>query len=254
MENQAKARKNYLTSIWNRIPDSKDNIWKDNKRREVIELLCGAFWHLEIASQLVEKIDENNTLYHLHQSGLNNQLFWQEWINKRNQAPDKPLDLAADSYIVQTMFFSNSALRLSGAWEIIEEHIHENRIRSIHTSLSLPNTSTKLSRRKNIDYWLQSQEGVPQKANDWLKAYPDFGRWLQLHNFIFEKYGNEIQTLIALVVTFRDIYMHSEESTFAKYRNYNQFRKDFPHNYTPYDIYCYCIIFGETILNIIKQK
>src|SRR5712692_7618743 len=46
-----------FTGLWNDLPPSTDNLWRNKhtqQKREVLHLLCGALWHLELAAAITD--------------------------------------------------------------------------------------------------------------------------------------------------------------------------------------------------------
>ncbi len=90
-------------------------VWDDiavgkNPKREVVELLCGALWHLRYASALGE-LDSTPVRYRDGHPSL-----WKEWLSTgRRLARSKP------QHLVQSLLVSDACLRLAGAQEIFRE-------------------------------------------------------------------------------------------------------------------------------------
>ena len=92
------------TKVWNNIGVGKSRV------REVVELLCGALWHLRYALELGE-LDSTPVRYRDEHSSL-----WKEWLGTRGR-----ISRAKPQLLVQSLLVSDACLRLAGAQEIFRK-------------------------------------------------------------------------------------------------------------------------------------
>lgn len=123
-----------FANLWQQIPDSDSRIWSKNVShrasdkaplswREVIELLCGALWHLELAAQIAPFPAES---FSEPQGSL-----WKDWLEKRRQVSTQYNEGQFSSYalddsltprlryLVQNMLLADSILRTAGTWWLL---------------------------------------------------------------------------------------------------------------------------------------
>lgn len=119
-----------FTELWSKVPPPSAKVWNLSRGREVLELLCGALWHLELAAGT----GGGFSTVAMGKLSVGGRPPWQEWLRMRpalsvehseNQLAigysfsahfDPPL-----RNLLQTMLLANAALRLAGARSILLE-------------------------------------------------------------------------------------------------------------------------------------
>ncbi len=115
-----------LERLWSLMPRDHE-VWRhvepglrpEARWREVVELLCGATWHLEQAVRVSPfDAEQYNKLRDIDKRP------WQTWLDSRSySSPQSDAhqagDLAATN--IQSMLLADAVLRLAGAWEILED-------------------------------------------------------------------------------------------------------------------------------------
>lgn len=103
-------------SVWRHV---EPGLHPQARWREIVELLCGATWHLEQAVKVspfdAEKYEELRAV---------DDRPWQTWLDSRDLGgphgeTHQVSDLAATN--IQSMLLADAVLRLAGAWEILED-------------------------------------------------------------------------------------------------------------------------------------
>lgn len=193
---------NGLHQLWNSLPAVGDSLWKYSpadqsdlsaRKREAVQLLAGALWHLELVAAL-GPVDQNS-LKTLH-AGPNR---WEPW---RNNPPALSTSSTHEALVVthqlgdlsdtdtrvlmQSMLILDAAVRLDGARHIL--------------LTAGSRTSDALAQRDIIEQWLDSKG-------------------------CFKPSTSALQRNVAKVVCFRDSYMHGEISTQKKQPCQKAFRK-----------------------------
>lgn len=137
-----------FNQLWAKLPTPERQIWSETFRparpskpslswREIIELLCGALWHLEFAA----RIDQ------FHPSLSNQQdTPWKEWLESRRSESSQdvnarlfPIYLEGGSPnpplhpLLQSMLLADSALRIAGTrWLLYDRSNLQNRYEVLH--------------------------------------------------------------------------------------------------------------------------
>lgn len=177
---------NSFTDLWGCLPGKECKLWNYNspdfskysRKRAILELLCGALFHLELASQLgnfpAEKMIES----------IQKCYGWNHW---REKSKDLSVESSKEGiivkylypdpsnsapYLIQSMLIADAVLRLDGCRELLR------------------------SGSKNCFL-------VPNRN--------DIADWIDAKNGTFKESIEEIKKQLAIVVTFRDAYMHGEE-------------------------------------------
>jgi len=154
------------------------------RKRAALELLAGALWHLELASELGDFPKEKMSKFFEAKGGSKNPQPWEAWLEKSKglsvEFPKDelllryrfsgPLDSAV-SFLIQSMLIADAALRIDGAREIL--------------SLEFPNYPVSACRSK-ICTWIDSK------------------------TLTFKGSLIQIQKHVIMVTAFRDAYMHGE--------------------------------------------
>ena len=110
-----------LEDLWSQVPRSHD-VWShvepgyhvQVRWREVVELTCGALWHLEQATSL--RSLDNERYAELRDVDSKP---WATWLQSRTPAASAMAPLAITN--IQSMLLADAALRLAGAWDILED-------------------------------------------------------------------------------------------------------------------------------------
>jgi hypothetical protein len=162
---------NPFSPLWKEVPEARSTLWQSG-RREVLELLCGALWHLELAAAL--GIFPNETLEALRQADR----AWIDWLSReprpvKVQRHPKELILQysfsrrtpATPQVLQRMCLADGAYRLDGARAVLGP--------------------SKAPTRKSASNWLKHDGALRSGSADVEKAF-------------------------IIVIAFRDMYAHGE--------------------------------------------
>jgi hypothetical protein len=177
---------NSFTDLWGCLPGKECKLWnydssdfqKYSRKRAILELLCGALFHLELASQLgnfpskkmIESLKKCNGWNQWREKSKDLFVeFSKEGIIVKYPYPD-PSHSAP--YLLQSMLIADAVFRLDGCQDLLRS---EN------------NNSFLVSDRRTIDKWIDAKSGTFKEPTD------------------------EIKKQLAIVVTFRDAYMHGEK-------------------------------------------
>jgi len=182
---------NTFTPLWQCLPKVGSDLWsyksKDpekTRQRSALELLAGALWHLELASELGDFPKEKMSKFFEAKGGSKNPQPWEAWLEKPKglsvEFPEDdlllryrffgPLDSAV-SFLIQSMLIADAALRIDGAREIL--------------SLEFPNCSRCPDRNM-------------------------MRTWIGCKTFTLKGSLKEIKKHFIVVTGFRDAYMHGE--------------------------------------------
>lgn len=190
-----------IENLWKQLPKSIDPIWNyTNKeslarKREGYELLAGALWHLELAAKFNGLTNQGRNK---PVSGL------PTWIEKKGiplvTVEDELLKITypynnklADNdgkqleTLIQNMLITDAGLRISGAREMINDHLH--------TKCILCNCDKCGSKNHSVHPFL-----APRKV---------IGKWIK--NELYKK--NSIEKSVILITCLRDEHVHGEVSS-----------------------------------------
>src|SRR6266571_8656697 len=128
-----------FTCLWNDLPPHTDNRWRakhPQQKREMLHLLCGALWHLELAAEVTGKDFSDDPMEIALDAPANKPVVrWEPWISPN--PPKVEVDTSMDenklsvSYTyctpinapmrthLQTLFLGDGALRLAGAYDYL---------------------------------------------------------------------------------------------------------------------------------------
>jgi len=127
-----------FTKLWQRLPPAEYNGWIKtdwDNRREILHLLCGALWHLELASH-IKKGDFSEENMSVVLNPENSQLApWEHWTShfpvppKVSVQPEGQMLTMSYTFntplpphmpvLFQTLLLADGALRLAGAYELV---------------------------------------------------------------------------------------------------------------------------------------
>jgi hypothetical protein len=174
--------------LWAKLPRPSAGVWKRTPGREVLELLCGALWHLELAAEIGGgfPIDNMQTLH----GGAN--VPWEDWLNQQpvpsirseehqltiHYTFRSPLNARLQS-LVQTTLLANGALRIAGARDVLRYHLRRRGLSTLPAVLE--------------DY-----RSILDSSGNFLTSPP------------LSRYKEQILKRVLIVVAFRDSIMHGE--------------------------------------------
>ena len=208
---------NPFTALWQYLPNVGSELWSYNskvaeriiRQRSALELLAGALWHLELASELGEFPKENMRTFFKGKGGNTNPQPWEVWLEQSKGLSGEFLkdELLARyrfssssdpsvSFLLQSMLIADAALRIDGARDL-------------------------LRRNKNPDHFLFAK-------------LEDIEGWLGKASAGSQRLVEKIKMNLTILVTFRDSYMHGEKPDSkhrCRYPQYSKFRENFFNQY-----------------------
>jgi hypothetical protein len=124
------------TGLWSDLPLPTERCWRQKNKREVLHLLCGALWHLELASHITGgDFSEDHMDIALNASPNRKPVApWEDWIAPSQGRPtvavktdDRILticytygtSISSSRHVhLQTLLLTDGALRLAGAYDL----------------------------------------------------------------------------------------------------------------------------------------
>ena len=193
-----------LSNLWSLLSKTWPPANKDERKREILELLCTAAWHLQKAFELGNI--PRTKLKSLIPKRVGGKTPLQLWVESGDWFDTHKTDL---NFTVQSMFIADAALRLDGVLWVLRDNsgLAKN---ELHNSV--------LSDRKEMNQWLSSSAFPSAKPT------------------ILEQ--------VMIVVAFRDSYMHGEiaGTKFHKdWPKYAAFRQTGLRDYSLNNIARYCM-------------
>lgn len=122
-----------FTGLWQKLHASPAaKAWGNVRGREVLELLCSALWHLELAAEM----DGGFSTKYMQELFRGTHTPWEEWLHSRPylsiQSPGCQLILqyifntfpdARFNSLIQTALLADGALRLYGAQDVLRAEL-----------------------------------------------------------------------------------------------------------------------------------
>lgn len=193
-----------LSNLWSLLSKTWPTANKDERKREILELLCTAVWHLQKAYELGNI--PRTKLKSLIPKRVGGKTPLQQWVESGEWFDTNKTDLNST---VQSMFIADAALRLDGVLWVLRDNsgLAKNAF-----------SNSVLADRKEMDQWLTSS--------------------------VFPGIKPNILGQVTIVVAFRDAYMHGEiaGARFHKdWPKYAAFRQTGLRDYSLNDITRYCV-------------
>lgn len=178
-----------FTPLWQKLPRPPARIWRRTIGREILELLCSALWHLELAAAIGEGFP-TATMQKLHRGA---HVPWEEWLTQDPtlsvQSGECQLTIryafplffnVRYQSLLQTMSLANGALRLAGARDILRV------------------TLRRAARHPQLPAVLEDYESILDSTGNFLTS-PSLSQ-----------HKEQILRKVLIMVAFRDSIMHGE--------------------------------------------
>jgi hypothetical protein len=130
-----------FTCLWKDLPPHTDTRWRakhPKQKRELLHLLCGALWHLELAAEITGKNFSDAPMGDALDAPANKPIVpWEPWTSLAPNPPKVEVDTGMDEHKLsmsytyhtpisvpkrmhlQTLFLGDGALRLAGVYEYL---------------------------------------------------------------------------------------------------------------------------------------
>lgn len=228
------AIKSKIIELLRRIPNRGNPVWEyrniepnqRTKKREILELLCGAIWHLDLAARCGDFSKKS-------------------FRDLRSENVTLPVEIWLEQ--IQRDTANHAGTFLTSCFSM--EHNNSNQAKYFIQSMLLADTALRLAGIRDILSRLNIDKN---RASPVTATRSEICKWLEQNTFL----SDPIKEHIIIIEAFRDSFMHGEFPTDTKNpgsKNLRNFRIENLYNYSPLQIAQNCLNVCEKILDKITE-
>lgn len=231
--------RNKFRLLWKLIPEAGSEVWQYTlpassgygRRREALELLCGALWHLELASVLPDLPKQHMMALREGKKEDRTRLPWEAWLEQSKDLSAEFLEGEllvryrfsdssdpALSVLIQTMLIADATFRLDGARDVLRPLYERQNLHPL-----------ALAVRRKISKWLDKDKAT------------------------FIPSVSALQRQVTIVVAFRDSYSHGEDPRPTE-KPLWRFRVERLYDYSLTDIATACLAVWKKLVELASSQ
>jgi hypothetical protein len=208
------AKYKEISGLWTSTSGIWSTIGKDERKREVLELFCGALWYIQKAYELGNI--STKQLKSLISERVGGKTPWQLWVETGDWFQPNNVNF---NWTIQSMFIADAILRLEAIRDVMRRKC-KVKIADLENTI-LPKS------RKVIEGWFAKVDFPGKKPN--------------------------ILGQLTVMAAFRDTVMHGEQGQLTDCPKYSQFRENGLRVYSLADISKYSLEIASRFLRLVPH-